>query len=47
MSRLSEKCICKRGKCKQKEHKIYQYAIIVATSEISANEGVPLINVGF
>ena len=25
---------------------IYQYAIVVASSEISASEGVPLISVG-
>ena len=26
---------------------IYQYAIVDATSEISASEGVPLVGVGF
>ena len=48
MPSLSVECICMNKMLTNRTNyqMIYQYAIVVATSEISAIEGIPLVSVG-
>ena len=46
MPSLSDECMRKMLTNGTVSHMIYHYAIVVATSDISANEGVPLVSIG-